>query len=584
MLRPQAAHKAGVPPRPQDTDSPPALFSSLEQREHPRLPVDSSKGSGPSGPQVKAREEAQAAAKASPSSSGIWNENKRFGFSGRPSCPSRTPKADDSRRRAAVSTGKALGDNQLLQQQRWLLLQQQLKGEEENAVTQASQQVQQKGDESPQSPAVGTEGNKRGGGTYQADASGNFDQVGRSVKHEPDSSTSTWVRSQYPETSSPVPHQVGAEYGTESHSCPRAPLRQPPLALRVEFTCPRQPPAPSSVSSQQAKDPSGAAKTQEKRPHAGAGPQQVGVAMRAVFGGLEASVEEPESAFTLRGLGAPIPKLGRYAGFTFRPTVSGSISAAAGTGGAAVGEGETPAMTWVLGAAHGDGFGAPAELLVERESLLEALGYSFALHADEVASEAHLLGLAPGHAPAGSPQFATLQFSFDSVPLHEQRVIRTELGRRVERLNETSAGSFFLTPAVAQLRGKGSGEVLSLTEDGRVVSGGLFEQWVKGLEGPEGAAALHLYSLSLEDLRVILALQEETGGPVSLVTAEDWGDDAELSRFLKPLGGGGPFFPWEIDPVSQGGEEEEGGEGTSDSDASVDESYWHWLTADPALW
>ncbi|XP_026192857.1 uncharacterized protein LOC34619116 [Cyclospora cayetanensis] len=278
-----------------------------------------------------------------------------------------------------------------------------------------------------------------------------------------------------------------------------------------------------------------------------------------------------------------------------------SSIAVAGSRGAAVGEGESSVMTWVLAPAGGDDAGDTSRRLAEeRDVLLEALEFAFSLHAEEVMRERKASGLfsTGSYAPAGAPLAATLQVSFDSVPLHEQRILQAEWEEALETsLWERVGGedsleeAFYdtlITPGKAQLSGEGMNNAPHVDEggDNRRHLRGLFEAMVRGLEGPEGATALEVLSLSLEDLRIILALEEETGGPLSLVVVEDWGESAEVAHILGDEEKAA-FLVGQKDGTPQtlgleGGEE--GDSAAKEEEGLVDDNYWHWLIEDPGAW
>ncbi|KAL8438928.1 hypothetical protein Efla_007819 [Eimeria flavescens] len=547
------------------------------------------------------------------------SSSSRRAFGGRPSCPARNPSTEEKRRRASAAAGQALLQSQLLQQQRWLLLHHQDRAGQQQQQQQRQQQQQKEGAASS-SDRVKQQGKAR-----------NLAAAGDSSRAPPPP---------------PLQQQTKTKPGVPG-SCPASPLLQGPLlrARGSADTCKREAgeggglPAASAclAARESSKSP-----RQQQQPASCATPPVYPeeLLMRLVVGGLEASLEEaePGAPFWLmgwRGEGALAA-----ARSSSSPFSSSLLSAAAR--GAAVGEGEAPAMSWVLGASSG-AWTADETPEAEARHLLEALQYSFELHAEEA-----LLSWGPpgggegtrgrplaGGAPAGAPQAATLQFNFDPVPLHEQRAIRMELDR--ERGGGPPGGGLggparglgsppTPTPAQVQLAGPGGSSLLSLADDGRALlpAEGLFDMWVRKLEGPQAAAALKLLSLSQEDLRLILALQEETGGPLTLAIAEDWGDEgpptpSDSSRFLRPAAGSSsssssssssaassswteaspPEEPLPSHPAVAGGlplneegeeeqeeegeeeEEEEEDDGGEDED---DEGFWFRLLADAAVW
>lgn len=497
---------------------------------------------------------------------------KRFGFSGRPSCPAKSPSADEKRRRAAAAAGSALLESQVVQQQRWLLLHQR----QNNKYTVAHQHQPAHNAATPHYPAASVDPKSSGAGHLRGRP---VDPAVSELKMPLGS-----VR-EPPKDPSPIdgPYRAGshAEIDPEKpRACPSTSLMHAFFALSANTTCPRRFDGDPVTGPLKNRSSSMALGRETRREKAGGKGPSRSEEMRPVLGGLEATVEEAPTLSLLAEPTTVTSKEEPSPASTVRGGSEGSATAIAGTGGAAVGEGEHLVMTWVLGATGADEGGGPAAVLEERDSLLDALEYSFMLHAEEVARESLVLGLVPGHAPAGSAHLATLQFSFDSVPLHEQRVIRMELGTGRQRSGSTPR-RLILTPAQVQLSGRGGTEVMSLAEEGRMHSRGVFDEWIRNLDGSEGAAALQIFSLSLEDLRVILALEEGTSGPVSLVTAEDWGDERELSRLLRPAGGHASFS-WELEAYSTDAEEEQ--EDPLNADGADEDGYWHWLIADPAAW
>ncbi|OEH79877.1 hypothetical protein cyc_02236 [Cyclospora cayetanensis] len=391
-------------------------------------------------------------------------------------------------------------------------------------------------------------------------------------------------------------------------ACPKPRVFTLPLTGRL--TCARLAEAARGKGNVPSRDPEIASQEEPQKSRKGAagegGHQATTASMRFVLGGLETSVEEALEgffdalAFSGRRFGRPSAPPSEVAMSAGWMGASSSI-AVAGSRGAAVGEGESSVMTWVLAPAGGDDAGDTSRRLAEeRDVLLEALEFAFSLHAEEVMRERKASGLfsTGSYAPAGAPLAATLQVSFDSVPLHEQRILQAEWEEALETsLWERVGGedsleeAFYdtlITPGKAQLSGEGMNNAPHVDEggDNRRHLRGLFEAMVRGLEGPEGATALEVLSLSLEDLRIILALEEETGGPLSLVVVEDWGESAEVAHILGDEEKAA-FLVGQKDGTPQtlgleGGEE--GDSAAKEEEGLVDDNYWHWLIEDPGAW
>ncbi|KAL8451083.1 hypothetical protein Emag_002891 [Eimeria magna] len=558
-----------------------------------------------------------------------WTDTKRLAFGGRPSCPASNPLADESRKRASAAAGSALLQSQLLQQQRWLLLQSGRTEKERRRQQQQKQQQQQQQHHQQQQQQRQHQQQQ-----HQHQQQQEKQQEKQQEQVHEQHKSSVLKRGPSREIAQEGGAHAGGLVSGPSDQQVVGPLtgsvlsRGPPQTSReAPRSCPVKPSLPAPL-----RGPLAAVETCRREEDGvvgaprGGGPridcggrrQQRGrrsqerdarkgceeppfddELMRLVMGGLEASVEEtdpslfsplrlPKHVSGFKGQGPP-----PSATFALSSSSASSSAFPAGSRGAAVGEGEWPQMAWVLGAALDveSGRGALTPPAAEGYSLLEALEYTLQLHAEELASEGAALGLFRGGAPAGAPQMVTLQYSFDSVPLHEQRVIRAELEKEEDQglfheSKRRSSSSLMLTPAQVQLSGGRGSELLSLIEEGKPVqANGYHELWVRYLEGPEGVATLRLSSLSLEDLRIILALQDETGGPLSLAVAEDWGEGNEADFSLS----GGP--PPKLNgaaasrPRQEGGplDGEGGDEGLEeidiyedDADETADDSFWIW--------
>lgn len=569
--------------------APPAPSASPPEGSGPLGPPRGREaGAGPLSFQVNSYEE-----------SGVFSEKerlgfwKRFGFSGRPSCPARSPSAERRRRHAAAATGTALLQSQLQQQQRWLLLLQRRKNVSNTAQEQQGDRLaptQQHFAES-QDAAARRSGGRHTGSAAAAPAAAEA-PIAAAQKAAAAGAASPVFSSAERAMSPSVPAggRFSGVFLKENHQPgnPSCPLKKPVHGLLAS--------ADSTCRSHQTGDfvASRPFKERPERLRQGEGNAEKEFPdtekMRFVIGGFEIAFEEVPTSTSKESNASGNSKGGSFVAFfdhdgqlaAAEPETTAPLLGA--SRGAAVGEGDVPAMTWILGSAGSAGEASPAALLEEKESLFEALEYSFELHAEEVARERKELGLVAGHAPAGAPQYATLQFNMDSVPLHEQRLIQAEGEGGDEALGSLSEGGRRVTPAQVQLFSNAGTEAQSLSEDGHGASRGFFDEWVRGLEGPGGPAALQLFSLSLEDLRVILALEEETGGPMSLVTVEDWGASADLPRFLKQAGGPALLSGKAGLDGSSSGDVEEAEDELFTSEDSEDDDYWDWLVADAGVW
>ncbi|CDJ40574.1 hypothetical protein, conserved [Eimeria tenella] len=508
-------------------------------------------------------------------------------FSGRPSCPSSSPASEERRRRAAAAAGKALLRSHFQQQQRWLLLHQR-----KNQADQTTRQQQLH---------ISAEGNSKTETTLAGHPSASSASSDSSQFADMHKEGAVRALSASRPGKQILQEREGNTQIAAPASCAAPRYASPFLEKKDSPTC-----ASTSQRASQgillrhtARDKGDSTKETKEAAQAEHGKvrdppkRDARTLMRDVWGGFEATTEETaEEESLLKSPGAAVHwhLWGSSAGYS----IAEKYIARGGQRGAAVGVGENPEMTWVLGAPTGNGLGLHQTLEEERAALLEALDYSFMVNAEQVQRDGDLVGPSSRHAYAGVPYAVTLQFGFDSVPLHEQRAIEAALETKEGSVLENpivghfwtaleeALGQQFVTPAQVQLSGQGANEV-SLVEGGPLHLTTVAEEWVQQLDGPEGVVELELLSLTLEDLRVILALEDETGGPLSLVAVEDWGKrEEENPHYLLPAQGLQTLTKeGSLEPLSKssGKEEEEDAD-----DVAEDEAFWEFLKANPSAW
>ncbi|CDJ59752.1 hypothetical protein, conserved [Eimeria maxima] len=580
----------------------------------------------------------------------LSNSHRYSFFSGRPSCPSRNPEAQEKRMRAAAAAGAALLQSHFVHQERWLLLQRSKQKKLEAAQQQAQQpqqqlqqqqqrqQPQQQLQQQHQVPSAGgvqEEGTRLGVpreqkvGTSMKDvlvpvaassAAAATAAAGSLAAKRSEKETGQRAPQVAPPPTCPLPPKV-SPFFLPSLGEPLSPLETPQVgdtSLQVAMDEKVYREALEGTGAAAVPSPAAALETrtrmqqrmqQENRPTEGMG-------FRNVLGGLEVTAEEGEWLWPTDSLHANLWGFSKT-----DPHEHASWFVTDRRQGAAVGIGDTPELTWVLGApletVSSTRYPSPSEV---RAALMEALELTFRMHAQDIQKGSSLLGNSSRRPHAGAPHAATLQFSFDVVPLHEQRLIHAEsegpLGPSPielvgELLGETFAAAVLEvferdleTPAQAQLSRGGTREI-SLVEGGLGLHAkGHADQWMRRLVLPEELTRIELLALTLQELRLLLALEEEMGGPQAPLPSEDWApeDREERLHFLWP--------PQELhahatanrqnelqqaskrkqqqkqqqQKQQQHQQEQQAGEADDDYLLEEEEAFWELMMADPGEW